>query len=119
MTFRMKAKYFLPKGLTRENYNPELPVLKGSQAWQLREAANAYFHAGRVVEYEDAKEELFAFLNRDVERKKKHAPTSLTLELRHGDMVVMHGAEIQRVWEVCGVVLFCSVLFLTCEVFFF
>ena len=108
MTFRMKAKYFLPKNLTPETYDPELPVLKGSQAWQLREAANAHFHAGKVVEYEDVKRELFAFLNRDAERKKKHAPTALTLELRHGDMVVMHGAEIQRVWEVCGVVLFCS-----------
>ena len=105
MTFRMKAKYYLPKNLTPDNYDP---VQKGSQAWQLREAVNAHFKNGELAEYEAKKKELFVFLNRDAEKKKKHAPTALTLELRHGDMVVMHGAEIQRVWEVCH--LFCPLL---------
>ena len=100
MTFRMKSKYYLPKDLTPNKYNPELPVQKGSQAWQLREAVNEHFKAGRMAEYEAAKQDLFNFLNKDSEKKKKHAPTCLTLELRHGDMVVMHGAEIQKVWEV-------------------
>ena len=110
MTFRMKSKYHLPKDLTPEKYNPELPVQKGSQAWQLRTAANEHFKAGRMAEYEAAKKELFNFLNKDSEKKKKHAPTSLTLELRHGDMVVMHGVEIQKVWEVCDLFL------LACEI---
>ena len=122
MTFRMKAKYYLPKDLTPAKYNPELPVQKGSQAWQLRETVNAHFKAGRGAEYEAKKKELFRFLGRDGEKKKKqkHAPTSLTLELRHGDMVVMHGAEIQKVWEVCSM-LFSSVLSCpyTCELSFF
>ena len=100
MTFRMKSKYYLPKNLTPDKYNPEIPVQKGSQAWQLRTAVNDLFKAGRVAEYEVAKTDLFKFLNKDSEKKKKHAPTCLTLELRHGDMVVMHGAEIQKVWEV-------------------
>ena len=100
MTFRMKSKYFLPKDLTPDKYDPELPVQKGSQAWQLRNTVNGHFRAGRGVEYEAAKQELFQFLNKDSERKKKHAPTCLTLELRHGDMVVMSGAEIQKFWEV-------------------
>ena len=93
MTFRMKSKYFLPKDLTLDKYDPELPVQKGSQAWQLRDAANEHLQAGRVTEYEAVKKELLEFLNRDSEKKKKHAPTCLTLELRHGDKVVMHGAE--------------------------
>ena len=109
MTLRMKSKYFLPKDLTPDNYNPELPVQKGAQAWQLRETVNEHFKAGRIAEYEAAKKNLFAFLNTGSEKKKKHAPTCLTLELKHGDMVVMHGAEIQKVWEVCRIHLF------TCE----
>ena len=112
MTFRMKAKYHLPKDLTPKKYNPELPVHKGSHAWQLREAATAHYKAGRAAEYEKAKKELFTFLGRDREKKKKHAPTVLTLELRHGDMVVMHGAEIQKVWEVC--LIFFSLLVRVC-----
>lgn len=101
MSFRMKSKYFLPKNLTPDNYNPELPVQKGSQAWQLRITANEHFKAGRMAEYEAAKKDIFTFLNKDSEKKKKHAKTCLTLELKHGDMVVMHGAEIQKFWEVC------------------
>lgn len=93
MTFRMKAKYFLPKDLTPDKYGPKLPVQKDSQAWQLHDATYEHLQAGRVTEYEAAMQELFEFLNRDSEKKKKHAPTCLTLELRHGDMVVMHGAE--------------------------
>ena len=31
----------------------------------------------------------------------KTGPIVLSLELRHGDMVVMHGEEIQRIYEVC------------------
>ena len=93
MTFRMKSKYFLPKDLTPDKYDPELPVQKGSQAWQLRDAANEYLQVGRVTEYKAAMQELFQFLNMDSEKKKKHASTCLTLKLRHGDMVVMHGAE--------------------------
>ena len=102
MSFRMKAKYYLlPKTLSIETYDPTLPVLKGSQAWRLRETVNEHFRAGRGVEYEEAKKELFTALKTDKEVKKRHATSCLSLELRHGDMVVMHGGEIQRVWEVC------------------
>lgn len=107
MTFRMKAKYYLAKDLTPKNYDPELPVQKGSQAWKLREATNEHFKAGRVAEYQAAKKDLFAFLNKNGEKKKQNGPTCLTLELRHGDMVVMHGAEIQKFWEVRHPVCFC------------
>ena len=104
MNFRMKPKHFLPKNLTPKNYNPNLPVQKGSQAWQLRIAANEHFKAGHMAEYEAAKKDLFTFLNNKSEQKKRNAPTCLTLELKHGDMVVMHGAEIQKVWDVCCLV---------------
>ena len=94
MQFRMKAKHWQPKGLTPETYNPELPVLPGSQAWKQRTKANDLYKAGRVAEYEAAKEEIFT------EKRKKNASVVLSLELRHGDMVVMHGDKIQEIYEV-------------------
>ena len=99
MTFRMKAKHWLAKNLSSDNYDPELPVQTGSQAYQFRNIVNEHYKAGRMAEYERTKAELLKYYNKD-EKKKKHAPTSLTLELKHGDMVVMHGAEIQKIWEV-------------------
>lgn len=103
MNFRIKARYYLAnKSLnTPETYNPELPVIPGSQAWKQRIKANDYYKAGRGKEYEAAKKELFTFLNKDSEKRKKNAPVCLSLELRHGDMVVMHGAKIQEIYEVC------------------
>lgn len=100
MHFRMKAKHWQPKGLTPETYNPELPVLPGSQAWKQRTKANDLYKAGRVAEYKAAKEETFNFLNGKTEKGKKNARVVLSLELRHGDMVVMHGDKIQEIYEV-------------------
>ena len=104
MNFRMKAKYWLAQSLTPETYDPELPVRTGSQAYKLRNAANEHFKAGRLADYKAAKKELFH--GKKSETKKKNAPTVLTLELKHGDMVVMHGADIQKFYEVS--VLLCA-----------
>ena len=100
MNFRMKSKHWAAKGLTRENYDPALWVRPGSQAWQMRVAVNELYNAGRTAEYEVAKSDLLKILNKDAERRKKNGPIMLSLELKHGDMVVMHGEEIQRVHEV-------------------
>lgn len=97
MDFRIKAKHWTVKGLTAQNYDPDLWVLPGSQAWKLRAAANDLYKAGRMDEYEAAKAEVFSSLKKD---KRKNGATVLTLELRHGDMVVMHGEQIQKVYEV-------------------
>ena len=100
MSFRIKAKHWLAKGLTAANYNPELPVIRGSQGWKQRIKANDFYKAGRMTEYEAAKKELFKLLDDKNEKRKKHAPVVLFLELRHGDMVVMHGDQIQKIYEV-------------------
>lgn len=100
MSFKMKTKHWLAKGLTSETYNPELRIIPGSQAWKQRTKANDLYKAGRMAEYEAAKNELFNFLNEVKEKRKKNAPVVLSLELRHGDMVVMHGDKIQEIYEV-------------------
>ena len=100
MRFRMKSKHWVSKALTANNYDPELPVLPGSQGWQLRIAANKLYKAGRIAEYEVAKGDLFKFLDNDSEKRRKKASPVLNLDLKHGDMVVMHGKELQRIYEV-------------------
>ncbi len=98
MNFKMKEKKWPAIGLTCENYDPEAKVIPGSQAWKERVAVNKLYEAGETVQYERAKEELVESLNN---QKKKPGPVVLSLELRHGDMVVMHGEEIQRIYDVC------------------
>ena len=42
---------------------------------------------------------------------KKKYPSVLEVPMRHGDMMVMHGKDIQRYYEVCPVILgICYVL---------
>ncbi len=101
MDFKIKSKYWIAKGLTPSTYDPNRWIVPGSQAWKLRLATNAHYQAGRMTEYEAAKKELFKFLNKDSEKKRKNGPIVLTLEIKHGDIVVMHGERIQEIYEVC------------------
>ena len=96
MDFRMKHKYWTAKDIKAKTYDPELRVRPGSQGWKLRIKANELFKAGRMAEYKAAKVELF----NSAEMRKKTQPTMLSLDLKHGDMVVMHGEEIQEINEV-------------------
>lgn len=102
MGFRMKAKHWLFQESQAKQYNPNLPVRPGSQLWQTRMTINQHYKAGRMKEYKDGKDALLRTLTTKPETNKKNAPTVLTLELRHGDMVVMHGEEIQKIFEVCA-----------------
>ena len=97
MNFKMKEKKWPAIGLTCKNYDPEAKVIPGSQAWKERVAVDKLYEAGETEQYERAKEELVKSLNG---QKKKPGPIILSLELRHGDMVVMHGEGIQRIYEV-------------------
>ena len=101
MNFRIKSKHWAFDERVASNYDPELPVLPGSQAWTKRIAVNDFYRAGQLQEYAEAKEDLFASLKKKGESNKKNGSTVLSLELRHGDMVVMHGERMQEVVEVC------------------
>lgn len=108
MQFRIKSKYWSMHNLTANNYDPKAWVLPGSQAWKMRLAVNKHYKVGRTAEYEASKAELIAHLNRTNKTKtgndttkKGNGTVSLTLELRHGDLVVMHGERIQKIYEVC------------------
>ncbi len=52
-----------------------------------------------MAEYEAGKTELFKFLNKESEKKRKNGPIVLALEIKHGDIVIMHGERIQEIHE--------------------
>ncbi len=52
-----------------------------------------------MAEYEAAKTELFKFLNKKPEKKRKNGPIVSTLEIKRGDIVIMHGERIQEIYE--------------------
>lgn len=124
MTIRMKAKfYFYPKGQTPETYDPLADIEPGTQLYKERlELARLYREVQEQDEEMDEEEEeeeeedndtqerpsprraylraktaLFAALAND---KRKTAPVILSLDLKHGDMVVMHGHPLQARYEV-------------------
>lgn len=100
MSFKIKSKYWVYKERVPENYDPELPVQDGSQSWKQRNALNDLYKAGRMQEYETAKKKLFDDLNKKGEKTKKNGSAVLNLDLKHGDIVVMHGEDIQKLYDV-------------------
>lgn len=94
MQFKIKSKYWKANIPTAAGYDPEAWVLPGSQAWKMRLTVNEHYKCGRMAEYEASKADLMAHLG------QANPPVVLTLELRHGDMVVMHGERIQEIYEV-------------------
>lgn len=120
MTIRMKAKfYFYPKGQTPETYDPLADIEPGTQLYKERlELTRLYREVQKQDEEMDEEEEeendtqertsprraylraktaLFAALAND---KRKTAPVILSMDLKHGDMVVMHGHPLQARYEV-------------------
>ena len=96
MKWRMKWKYY--SGFTDHactKYDPSLPVLPGCNDRTERIRLNQL--APRM-----GAEELNHEARRVLRGKKKnkaHSPVMLIMLLRHGDMMVMHGSDMQKYFE--------------------
>ena len=91
MNMRMKQRYFL--GHTKSGvYDPNEPVLPGCDREEERKALNEQFKQKKIT-LEQIKARVKTW-------KSKQAPVMLTMTLRHGDIVIMHGAEMQKYYEV-------------------
>jgi len=98
MTMRLKGRYWkFPKGMTLDTYDPLAPVFPGSQLYKERMEVNDYFRAGDMQAFGIAKAELFRKLKKN--NNAKNASPVLTMKLKMGDMIVMHGAEMQQYFE--------------------
>lgn len=91
MTIRMKEKYYSAKkhGFTK-------PVLRGCQMYDERIQINA----DRVNLSPAAFIASKARFETEAQKGKNLCPPLLSLQLNHGDMVVMHGHDIQKYYEV-------------------
>ncbi|CAI7576308.1 unnamed protein product [Penicillium bialowiezense] len=100
MLVRMKYKYF--NGATRRVESNAVgtllqddPVLKDCKFECERSVLKEEFEAGELSreEYDGSRRDLFKG------RKGKEAPTTIKMELHHGDLVVMHGENLQKYYE--------------------
>lgn len=103
MLVRMKYKYF--NGTSRRAEPKHLgtllqddPVLKDCMFEGERRTLKGEFVAGEISqdEYDDSRRSL------SMGRKGKEAPVTIKMELHHGDLVVMHGENLQKYYEVCS-----------------
>lgn len=95
MYIRMKAKYYF--GVSNSNVpTPDDPVLSHCVKEEQRRSLKKDFEAGRITKdgYNSRRKAMLHRLN------KKQPPKLLTLELKHRDLVVMHGADLQKYYEV-------------------
>ena len=94
MMIRMKATYY--SGKTKAGkYDPLAPVLPGCKGYEERVKLNSLYGKVSKEAFEKAKTRLYKKMGRI-----GNAPVLLTMQLNHGDMVVMHGAEMQKFYEV-------------------
>ncbi|KAF3396404.1 hypothetical protein F1880_006750 [Penicillium rolfsii] len=94
MYIRMKGKYYF--GVSHSNTpTPCDPVLSGCVQEEKRQSLKEDFEAGRITKdvYNKRRKAMLYRLD------NKQPPKLLTLELKHGDLVVMHGAKLQKYFE--------------------
>ncbi|KAJ5794631.1 hypothetical protein N7457_001230 [Penicillium paradoxum] len=100
MYVRMKYKYF--NGSTRRAEPKQLgnllqddPVLKGCMFEDERRVLKMQFDAGEISQHQ------YDQSRRDLSKghKGKEAPPIIKMDLHHGDLVVMHGENLQKYYE--------------------
>ena len=95
----MKENYYHPKMMRDvSKYNPAEPVLEGSKLWEARRALNEQFGSLSSELFDKKKAKLYAQWG-ELKGGRK-SPMLLSLKLKHGDFMVMHGADIQKYYEV-------------------
>ncbi|MCJ1383484.1 hypothetical protein MMC17_006598 [Xylographa soralifera] len=93
MSMRMKSRYFT--GLTKGgNYDPLEPVLPGSFLEGERQALNALWGTATPAQFDQMRKGLYSSC-----KMPRNGPVLLTMQLSHGDIVVMHGDEMQKYYE--------------------
>ena len=96
MCLRMKATHYW--GISKSGiYDPRAPVLPGCYKEHERRALNAKYGRISATAFEKEKKAIYG----EHPRRRLATPNLLTIYLHHGDMVIMHGAEMQKYYEVC------------------
>jgi len=99
MMMRMKATYYFGKSKNGIILADD-PVLPGCANYKERLELKNLRGKLKDDEYEKRKEKLYGSMKRT---KTSAAPEMIKMHLKHGDMVVMHGAEMQKYYEVSAI----------------
>lgn len=105
----MKTKYYHGYRYNRGGHGVyhavrDDPVLQGCKYEEERRDLKKQYDANMIskAEYDDARVHFFA----DKKYQNTSPPVLIRMELKHGDLVVMHGADLQKYYEVCEHCLF-------------
>ena len=93
MKFRMKFKYFSGFSKDRSRYDPDLPIVPGCFKPDVRRKLNDL--KGKI-----SKEALNVKARELLKGCPFNAPVMITMQLRHGDFISMHGSLMQQYYEV-------------------
>lgn len=94
MRWRLKKKFYT--GFTNKDrtiYDPTIPIVEGCYNAELRREINA---KASIMD----KAALTEHAKKTLSGCRGDPPVVLTMKLRHGDFMVMHGAEMQKYFEV-------------------
>ncbi|MCJ1389057.1 hypothetical protein MMC18_001911 [Xylographa bjoerkii] len=95
MTLRMKGRYFT--GLTKGGaYDHKEPVLPGSFLETERRSLNTLHSRVSESKFDAMRKTVYSTSKH---RTPRNGPPILTMHLSHGDIVIMHGAEMQKYYE--------------------
>ena len=102
MQWRLKQKYYLPKHMEMENidsYDPKKPVRPGSKFWERRTALNSAYNNKEMSrkDWKEMKADVYQAYKRS---SKANCPVLISMQLRHGDYMIMNGDQIQKYYEV-------------------
>lgn len=104
MRIRMKAKYYHGHGIAGAKAKAkdckllrDDPVLQNCKHEGERQALKEQYDAGEITraQYDEARTKIF-----QQDKKYGQPPILIDMHLKHGDLVVMHGAELQKYYEV-------------------
>ncbi|KAI9894742.1 MAG: hypothetical protein M1814_002099 [Vezdaea aestivalis] len=102
MDFRMKHRYYFGRTATANSkYSPDVDVVSGCVLEAERTHYKGLVEAGTMnkAEFNAAIKAASTATTPTGRRSGKKHPSVLTMELKHGDYVVMCGADIQRYYE--------------------
>lgn len=100
MTWRLKKKYYLPEHMKMKNidtYDPSKPVRKGSKFFKQREALNILHGIISVQAFNAEKLKLYTAYKKSI---SVNCSPVITMNLKHGDYMIMDGDLIQKYYEV-------------------
>ncbi|MCJ1474052.1 hypothetical protein MMC13_002710 [Lambiella insularis] len=96
MSIRLKKRYYTGITTKGNKYDHEAPVLPGCVLEAERKALNAKWGNVTPAEFDTLQKAFYKQHSRELNR---NCPELLNMTLMHGDIMVMHGSDLQKYYE--------------------